>query len=52
MVEILFKLYPTIEKAYNLAQGLNYIFENNTDKNVARLTLAHWYDKVKKSQFK
>jgi transposase len=50
--KILFDLYPNIEKAYNLAQGLNYIFENNTDKNVARLKLAHWYDKVEKSQFK
>jgi transposase len=50
--QILFQLHPTIEKAYNLAQGLSYIFENNTDKNVARLKLAHWYDKVEKSKFK
>ena len=50
--EILFELYPTIEKAYNLAQGLSYIFENNTNKDVARLKLARWYDKVEKSQFK
>lgn len=50
--EILFKLYPTIEKAYNLAQGLSYIFENNTHKDVARLKLAQWYDKVEKAQFK
>lgn len=49
---ILFKLYPIIEKAYNLAQGLCFIFENNTDKDVARLKLAHWYNKVDKSQFK
>ena len=50
--QILFELHPTIKKAYNLAQGLNYIFENNTDKNVARLKLAHWYNKVEKSKFK
>ena len=50
--EILFKLYPTIEKAYNLAQALNNIFENNTNKDVARLKLAQWYHKVEKSQFK
>jgi transposase len=50
--EILFKLYPTIEKAYDLAQGLSYIFENNTHKDTARLKLAHWYNKVEKSQFK
>jgi transposase len=48
----LFELHPTIEKAYNLAQGLKYIFEKNTDKNVARLKLAHWYNKVEKSKFK
>jgi transposase len=50
--EILFKLYPTIEKAYDLAQGLSFIFENNTNKDIARLKLAQWYDKVEKSQFK
>ncbi len=50
--EILFRLYPTIEKAYDLAQGLSYIFENNTQKDVARLKLAQWYNKVEKSQFK
>ena len=50
--EILFKLYPSIEKAYNLAQALNNIFENNTNKDVARLKLAQWYHKVEKSQFK
>ena len=50
--EIVFKLYPTIEKAYNLSQGLSYIFENNTDKNIARLKLAHWYNEVERSEFK
>lgn len=50
--EILFALHPTIEKAYNLAQELSYIFENNTNKDVARLKLAHWYNKVEQSQFK
>jgi transposase len=50
--EILFKLYPSIEKAYDLAQGLSYIFENSTHKDTARLKLAHWYNKVEKSPFK
>ena len=50
--EILFKLYPSIEKAYDLAQELSHIFENNTNKDVARLKLAQWYDKVEKAQFK
>lgn len=50
--EILFQLYPTIEEAYKLAQGLNHIYENNTNKDVARLKLAHWYNKVESSGFK
>lgn len=50
--EILFRLYPSIEKVYNLAQGLSHIFENNTNKDVARLKLAQWYNKVEKAQFK
>ena len=50
--ELLFGLYPSIEKAYNLAQGLCYIFENNTNKNAARLKLAQWYNKVEETGFK
>jgi transposase len=50
--ELLFKLYPNILKAYELSQGLSYVFENNNDKNVARLKLAQWYDKVEKAGFK
>jgi transposase len=50
--ELLFGLYPSVEKAYNLAQGLSYIFENNTNKNAARLKLAQWYNKVEESGFK
>jgi len=50
--EILFQLYPTIEKAYKLAQALSYIYENNTNKDVARLKMAHWYNKVENSNFK
>lgn len=49
---ILFNLYPKIEKAYNLAQKLKYIYENNNDKNVARLKLAKWYNQVEKEGFK
>ncbi|WP_026837514.1 transposase [Gillisia sp. JM1] len=50
--EILFDLYPTIEKAYSLSQGLSHVFRNNTNKDVARLKLAHWYNKVENSEFK
>jgi len=49
---LLFELFPSIKKVYSLAQKLGYIFENNTNKNVARLKLAHWYDDVEKEGFK
>lgn len=38
--ELVFSLFPTIKQTYELAQGLSYIFENNTDKDVARLKLV------------
>ena len=50
--ELVFELFPTIKQTYELAQGLSYIFENNTDKDIARLKLAKWYDKVEKAGFK
>ena len=50
--KILFEQYPDIEKAYHLSQKLNYIYENNTNKNTARTKLAHWYKDVEKSEFK
>ena len=50
--ELLFERYPSIEHAYNLSQGLSYIFKNNTNKNVARLKLAQWYNKVEEAGFK
>ena len=48
----MFQIYPTIEEAYKLAQGLSHIYENNTNKDVARLKLAHWYNQVENSGFK
>lgn len=50
--DILFRLYPEIEQAYNLAQKLSYIYENNTHKDVARTKLALWYNKVEEAGFK
>jgi transposase len=41
--EILFKRYPSIEKAFNLAQALSHPFENKTNKAVARRKRAQWY---------
>jgi transposase len=50
--ELLFELYPSIERCYNLAQQLNTIYQTNTNKDSARLKLAHWYEKVQQSGFK
>ena len=50
--EILFNEYPTIKDTYQLAQKLSYIFENNTDKDVARTKLALWYNEVEASGYK
>jgi len=49
---ILFKLYPKIEKAYQLAQKLKHIYENNTNKGIAKLKLAQWYNQVENQGFK
>ena len=43
---MLFERYPSVKKVYSLSQGLSYIFENNTNKNIARVKLAQWYNKV------
>lgn len=50
--EILFEQYPTIKETYYLAQKLSFIFESNTDKNVARAKLAKWYNDVEASGYK
>lgn len=50
--EILFKLYPQLEKAYELSQQLGEIYHCVKDKGVAFAKLARWYDKVEKAGFK
>src|SRR5690606_7038791 len=50
--QLLFELYPDIKTAYTLSQQLRAIYNNNNDKNVAMLKLAHWYRKVEESGFK
>jgi len=50
--KLLFKHFPKIEQAYNLAQGLSFIYENNYDKRVAIVKLAKWYNKVENFGFK
>jgi len=50
--EILFKEYPSIHEVYKLSQKLSYIFENYTDKDVARTKLALWYNIVENAGYK
>jgi len=50
--ELLFKYYPELERAYELAQKLGHIYHQVKDKGVAFTKLAHWYDIVEKAAFK
>ena len=50
--EILFSKYPHLEKAYNLADGLRKIYNQNLLKSLAMLKLAHWFKEVEESGFK
>jgi len=50
--EILFEQYPDIKQAYSLTHSLRMIYAKNTVKDAARLSLAHWYNKVAESEFK
>jgi hypothetical protein len=49
---LLFELYPDIEKAYQLAQDLQNILENTTDKIYGLSKLARWHEKVIQAEFK
>ena len=49
---ILFELYPDIQKAYNLTQELRNIFEKTTVKIVGFARLTKWHEKVNQSGFK
>lgn len=44
--EILFRMFPKLEKAYNLYLDLVDIFNKKTVPGVARLNLARWYNEV------
>jgi transposase len=50
--QLLFELYPDIQKAYSLTHSLRMIFSKNSIKDAARLSLAKWYNKVAESEFK
>ncbi|WP_430408020.1 ISAon1 family transposase, partial [Flavobacterium hercynium] len=49
---LLFELYPDIQKAYNLTQELRSIFEKTTDKIIGFTKLAKWHEKVNQAGFK
>ncbi|MDR2409427.1 MAG: transposase [Bacteroidales bacterium] len=49
---MLFELYPDIQQAYSLEHSLRMIYNKNTHKDCARLSLANWYNEVEKSSFK
>lgn len=50
--ELLFRYYPLLENAYELAQKLGHIYHTVKDKGVAFTRLAKWYDEVEKAGFK
>ena len=50
--EILFELYPALEKAYRLSRDLSKIFTTTKEKEVGFTRLARWYEKVEKAELK
>jgi transposase len=50
--EILFEKYPDLKHAYSLTHSLRMIYNKNTQKDVARLSLARWYEQVANTEFK
>ena len=45
-------LYPDIKEAYSLSHSLRMIYNSNSKKDAARLSLARWYNKVDIAGFK
>lgn len=50
--ELVFGLYPDIEKAYKLTQTLSKIYNQNKDKIIAFTKLAKWHEEVRLAGFK
>lgn len=50
--KILFKNFPDIKKAHDLALGLNRIFSKTKEKSIAYTKLAQWYKDVEEAGFK
>ena len=49
---ILFREYPLLEKAYQLANQLRNIYNQCRDKNIAMTKLAQWYNDIGNAEFK
>ena len=50
--KILFREYPDLKKGHSLTHSLRMIYNKNSIKAGARLSLAKWYNKVADSEFK
>lgn len=50
--QLVFKRFPDLKKAYDLAQELSNIFTNTTEKIYGLTRLAKWHEKVRQSGFK
>ena len=50
--KILFEQYPDLKKAFSLTHSLRMIYNKNTIKDAARLSLAKWYNQVTDADFK
>ena len=50
--ELLFGLYPDLERAYKLSQSLSIILSSSKDRIVAFKKLAIWYNQVEAAGFK
>jgi transposase len=48
----LFENYPDIKEAYNLANGLRQIYNQQINVPIARLKLAHWFKDIEAAGFK
>ena len=50
--KILFEQYPDLKEAYSLTHSLRMIYNKNTVKDAARVSLAKWYNQVTDADFK
>ena len=50
-VEILFREYDDLKQFYYLSLQLGRIYSTNYDKNVARIKMALWFNRVEEWQY-